>query len=80
MIRPVRSSGRSGRGSHARANMSSGPITQFNSSEKIVRRSASSSPRWPYPHLGQDGRYIMAREPTAIGRETVSTLIASSAP
>ena len=45
MIRPVRSSGRSARNTQARVNMSSGPTTQFRSSETPkVRRSASSSP------------------------------------
>ena len=47
MIKPVRSSGRSARNTQARVNMSSGPISQFSTSDRTrVRRSASSSPRW----------------------------------
>ena len=38
MISPVRYSGRSGSNSHARANISSGPRTQFNTSELTTSR------------------------------------------
>ena len=44
-ITPVRYCGCSARNSHARANITSGPITQFNSSEAaIIRRSAVNRP------------------------------------
>ncbi len=45
MTRPVRYSGRSGRNSHANANMSAGPMIQLSSSDNpISRRSAVMVP------------------------------------
>ena len=79
-IRPVRYSGRSGRKSHARTNMRTGPIIQFWTMDAlrafpcffIFESSSYFTPA--------SGGYIIQISPMAIGRETCSMRTESRIP
>lgn len=78
-IRPVRYSGRSGRKSQARANISAGPSTQLSTREGISsRRSRVTAPSRSYRTLARTG-YIITSRPSAIGSETPLTPAPASA-
>ena len=79
MIRPVRYSGRSGSNSHASANMSAGPSTQFSTRDRAISRLLAVT-RWvsSYRTFASTG-YIITSRPRAIGRETDPIFTASSA-
>ena len=80
MIKPVRYAGRSGNISHARVNISAGPMTQFNSNEvPMVRRSLATLPTLAYFTFANTG-YIISSRPIAIGSDTVPILTVSSHP
>ncbi len=76
MISPVRYSGRSGNSNQARVNISSGPITQFNTSDMTSDRRSTTLPIERYFTFARTG-YIMASNPMAIGSDTVSIFTAS---
>ena len=73
MIRPMAYSGRSARNARASPNISSGPITQFwtsdNASTRVLRKTSPSS---SYFTLASGG-YIIRISPTAIGIDVVPT-------
>ena len=79
MIRPVLYSGRSGRNSHASANMNAGAATQLMTTEVIMSfLSASTFPVSSYRTFASTGNIITSR-PMAIGSDTSATLTESSA-
>ena len=80
MINPVRYAGRSGSISHAKANISEGPMTQFNNNEiPTVRRSHTTLPTLAYFTFANTG-YIISSRPIAIGSDTEPILAVFSHP
>ena len=76
--RPLRYAGRSGRNSHARANITIGPTIQLSTSEvPMSLRSATCSPIVSYFTFARTG-YIITSRPIAIGTDTPATRTLSS--
>ena len=79
MMSPVRYSGRSGRNSHAKANMNAGAANQLMTKEVIMSfLSASTRPVSLYRTFASTGNIITSK-PMAIGRDTSATLTESKA-